>query len=98
MSAALDVRTAAQTEALERWPRQDISVMHDADLSNYLCRHGFEEGAVWGAVLVTPTREQIAQAIAWSADPEYGIVDDVDLAAADSVLALLSRSRMVTTQ
>ncbi|GAA1323226.1 hypothetical protein GCM10020360_27890 [Nonlabens tegetincola] len=84
---APDVRTAAQTEALGRWPRQDVSVMHDADLSNYLCRHGFEEGAMWGAALVTPTRQQLVSALAaefHEGDPQ---------SAADAVLALLDASR-----
>ena len=41
------------------------------------------------AALVTPTREQIAATIAQSLDPEYGIVDEVDLIAADAVLELM---------
>jgi len=84
---APDVRTAAQAEAKRirfRLKGRDYQ-------ANRHYKLGFADGAVWGAALVTPTREQIAEAIAWSADPEYGIVDDVDLGAADAVLALITR-------
>ena len=86
---ALDVRTAAQTEAdssiqVPVWfPAHDIR----ANLTP-LARQHFVEGAVWGAALVTPTREQIAEVI----DAHADIHDGIDIyATADVVLALMKR-------
>lgn len=64
-----DIRTAAQREAeasihVPVWfPAHDIR----ADLTP-LARQHFVDGAVWGAARVTPTREQIAEALpcVWS--------------------------------
>lgn len=51
-----DIRTAAQREADRRLPG-DFS----SHLSQY--RQGFADGAVWAAERVTPTREQLAEAL-----------------------------------
>lgn len=68
-ATAPDVRTAAQAEAeasihVPVWfPTHDIR----ADLTP-LARQHFVDGAVWGAALVTPTREQIARTLAMTDD------------------------------
>ena len=87
---APDVRTAAQAEAEQRWRRDAGKPWHRV----------FVSGAVWGAALVTPTREQIARAIlmvtqgdvspdyAWSV--QFDEVREELLAQADAVLALMN--------
>lgn len=92
----MTARTAAQEEA-ERYKHGLIAgcngVQFDvADVK----RRAFVDGAVWGAALVTPTREQIAKAMweaaptpdrPWEAAPEA--VREAGYVLADAVLALL---------
>ena len=80
---APDVRTAAQEQyRRENWP---------TSRDDYWSREqAFAAGAVWGAALVTPTREQIAQVLA-DLEPAYGGVDFYE--GADAVLALLQKLR-----
>ncbi|MDI6024481.1 hypothetical protein QBL02_13115 [Leucobacter sp. UT-8R-CII-1-4] len=54
---APDVRTAAQTEADERFPETPFAPENES------LAEAFIDGAVWGAAYVTPTREQIAEAL-----------------------------------
>lgn len=62
---APDVRTAARQEAFTNlYSHKQVPDRYDADL----LIAGFMDGAVWGAALVTPTREQIAKAM-WEATP-----------------------------
>lgn len=89
---APDVRTAAQTEAERRWPdhmgREDNDAEIWLDFSED--RATFVEHALWGAAYVTPTREQIADALTERADQadETGTTIKLD-DARDAVLALL---------
>ena len=78
---APDVRTAAQAEAGARVIHVTV-VRQTADTSEVIRHYCRVEPCL-------PTREQIAGVIARSLDPEYGIVDDVDLIAADAVLELM---------
>lgn len=85
---ALDVRTAAQAEA------ERLTAEHPESPSQDLEDAAFVAGAVWGAAYVTPTREQIAEALAHGYQakyqPEYRLaVNHHDLRAADAVLALI---------
>lgn len=83
--SAIDVRTAAQAEANGLYP-----LRHDADdavrsRSLRLRQKAFIKGASWGAALVTPTRERIAEVIDANAD----IHDGIDVyKTADAILAL----------
>ena len=52
---------------------------------------GFEDGATWAEARITPTREQIAQALADTYEPEYNIVDESDYHGADAVLDLMNK-------
>ena len=62
---APDVRTAARAEALNnQYSHKQVPDRYDADL----LIAGFLDGAVWGAALVAPTREQIARVIALTDD------------------------------
>jgi len=83
---APDVRTAAQTEA------ERLTAEHPESPSQDLEDAAFVAGAVWGAAYVTPTREQIAEALTAGYDSVYSSrmpVNEHDLRAADSVLALM---------
>lgn len=89
---ATDVRTAARAEAFNNhYSHKQVRDRYDADL----LITGFVDGAVWGAALVTPTREQVskvlfAHAISDNAgDYSVEIGDQCD-SAADAVLALMS--------
>ena len=90
---APDVRTAAQTEADSRYVgNPDHHSLSPAFAE--LRREGFIAGAVWGAALVTPTREQIAEALSQAYQQKYRPserlpVNHHDLRAADAVLALM---------
>lgn len=53
---APDVRTAAQAEAEKRWMKFAPSDTRQGAFES----DAFVAGAVWGAALVAPTREQIA--------------------------------------
>lgn len=75
-----DVRTAAQTEADERFPETPFAPENES------LAEAFIDGAVCGAAYVTPTREQIAEAIA--GEEEYPHPRGY-LAHADSVLELM---------
>ncbi|GAA1579045.1 hypothetical protein [Leucobacter aridicollis] len=87
---APDVRTAAQEQyRRENWP---------TSRDDYWSREqAFVAGAVWGAALVTPTREQIAEALynkhpraqtrPWSETPR--MTREIYLEDADAVLALI---------
>lgn len=85
---APDVRTAAQEEAERR---------HRLNPDHMRARVFFTEGAVWGAALVTPTREQIAEALysnhpraetrSWADTPR--LTREICLEDADAVLALM---------
>ncbi|KAM9863125.1 hypothetical protein ACI1US_01010 [Leucobacter sp. BZR 635] len=54
---AADVRTAAQAEA------ERLHSLHTKSPCQDLETAAFVAGAVWGAALVTPTREQIAETL-----------------------------------
>lgn len=59
-----DIRTAAQREAEKQYPPTLMALHGGAFLDhNEPHREVFASGAVWGAERVTPTREQIEQAI-----------------------------------
>lgn len=86
-----DIRTAAQSEA------ETLTLYEEARNYRYL----FVEGAVWGAARVTPTRDDIADALAGAYD-EWCVLLEEFLAGrgddpgseyeykADAVLALLA--------
>lgn len=86
---APDVRAAAQAEAERR---------HRLNPDHKRARVFFVEGAVWGVALVTPTREQIAEALygnypraetrSWDERPR--LTREIYLEDADTVLALLA--------
>ncbi|MCW2287020.1 hypothetical protein EDF60_1671 [Leucobacter luti] len=90
---APDVRTAARKEAFTNlYSHKKVPDRYDADL----LIAGFMDGAVWGAALVTPTREQIAKAMLeadpypqapWEFAPE--VVREAGYVLADAVLALI---------
>lgn len=68
---APDVRTAARTYARAQGEKFPDPGMTELEIET------FAAGAVWGAALVTPTREQIAEVIAhsmpgWNDDTEDG--------------------------
>ncbi len=74
---APDVRTAAQAEADKLYPQLTELENPAICKSRRLRQKAFIKGAVWGAALVTPTREQIAEVIAysmpgWNEDTEDG--------------------------
>lgn len=56
-----DIRTAARTEAFNNhYSHKQVRDRYDADL----LMAGFQEGAVWAAARVTPTRDELAQIVA----------------------------------
>lgn len=63
----------------------------DKSIGGYIAQAWFVEGATWAAARITPTREQIAQALAETYDPEYSIIDESDYHGADTVLELMSK-------
>ena len=77
-----DIRTAAQREAEGRFENRFLP---DNEMRNK--RSGFEDGAVWGAARVTPTREQIAEVI----DEHAEVTDGINVyETADEILALMA--------
>ena len=78
---APDVRTAAQAEADKLYPQLTELENPAICKSRRLRQKAFIKGAVWGAALVTPTREQIADTITHR---------PVGVSAADAALALIS--------
>lgn len=86
---APDVRTAAQTEADKLYPLIEDPRINRA---RRLRQKAFIKGAAFGAAYVTPTREQIAEALTAGYDSVYSSrmpVNEHDLRAADAVLALI---------
>lgn len=81
-----DIRTAAQREAESR---TSIARSLGSDYDTADLEQGFVNGAVWGVARVTPTREQIAEALgmAYSSSPYR----DAHLRGADAALALMQR-------
>lgn len=98
---APDVRTAAQAEAERQFIPRDRPTM----VTETVAVQSFIDGAVWGAALVTPTREQIAVALwdfpeniitlaqlnelAEQGEGDYREHRDYVYAQADAVLALM---------
>lgn len=73
----VDIRAAARDEAfMNHYSHKQVPDRYDADL----LIEGFQAGAVWAQAQLTPTREQIADAIT---NRPLGV------SAADAVLALL---------
>lgn len=87
---APDVRTAAQAEAeaTANFGQPDFSAPNDRTIKWATYVQAFGAGAVWGAALVTPTREQIAEAVAEAQNVPF--VGRKQERIADAVLALLA--------
>lgn len=90
-----DIRTAAQREAAWRTIDPNVDDPLPGDHHTLGWRKGFAWGAAWGAERITPTREQIAEALynqegaplgRWS---QVGEMQHGWLECADAVLALM---------
>ena len=78
---APDVRTAAQAEAERR---------HRLNPDHMRARVFFVDGAVWGAALVTPTREQLVAVLKSKfTEAEMPWLVESPVVFADAVLALM---------
>ena len=77
---APDVRTAAQAEAERR---------HRLNPDHMRARVFFVDGAVWGAALVTPTREQLVAVLKSKLEREMPWLVESPVVFADAVLALM---------
>lgn len=63
----------------------------DHNIGGEIAHTWFVLGATWAAARITPTREQIAQALADTYEPEYNIVDESDYHGADAIIELMSK-------
>ena len=82
----VDIRAEARDEAfMNHYSHKQVPDRYDADL----LIEGFQAGAVWAQAQLTPTREQIAQCLASTREPEYQGVEQEDLDDADAILELL---------
>lgn len=86
-----DIRTAAEAEAAKRTIEPNVDDPLPIDHHTFGWRRGFAWGAVWAAARVTPTREQIEDALTERADQsdETGTTIKLD-DARGAILALLA--------